>query len=85
MFETLIQTIQLDWLGAVVQLFFAYTIILMIIDTQKPPIQTAVLTGLALIMLSLGGSFASPVTSALNFINGLLWLYIGYQRYQQNK
>jgi hypothetical protein len=83
MFEILFTTALEDWVGTAVQLFFAYTIILMIKDSQKPPVQTAVLTGLALVILSLGGSFASPVTSALNFINGILWLYIGYQRYRQ--
>jgi hypothetical protein len=84
MFETLLTVVKEDWIGASVQLFFAYTIILMIIDAQKPPVQTAVLTGLALVILSLGGSFASPITSGLNFLNGVLWLFIGYQRYRQN-
>jgi len=83
MFETVIEIIKTDLVGIAVQIFFAYTIILMIRDSQKPPIQTAVLTGVALIVLSLGGSFASPATSALNAVNGLLWLTLGYQRYTQ--
>ena len=83
MFESIIEVITTDLVGVGVQLFFAYTIVLMIRDTQKPPIQTAVLTGLALIALSLGGSFTSVATSALNAVNGLLWLTLAYQRYTQ--
>jgi hypothetical protein len=83
MFETILAILKADLVGVFVQLFFAYTIIFMIRDTQKPPIQTAVLTGAALIILSLGGSFASVATSALNAVNGLLWLTLGYQRYTQ--
>lgn len=74
-----------DWTGFLVQLFFAYTIVLMIMDKQKPPVQTCVLTGVALMVLSFGGSFTSSATALVGLLNGLLWLVVGYQRYLQNK
>ena len=72
-----------DWTGVLVQLFFAYTIILMLLDKQKPPVQTCVLTGAALIILSGGGSFNSSATAVIGVLNGLLWLILGCQRYHQ--
>ena len=73
-----------DLSGVLVQLFFAYTIILMVLDKQKPPIQTSVLTGLALLALSSGGSFTSSATALMGGLNGFIWLYLGYQRYRQD-
>ena len=83
MIDNLIALIQQDLVGLGVQLFFAYTILLMVFDAQKPPVQTAVLTGLALIVFGFGGSFVSPVTAGLSVLNGIFWLILAYQRYTQ--
>ena len=85
MFEQIYTHIMNDLSGILVQLFFAYTIVLMVLDGQKPPIQTSILTGIALIVLALGGSLVSPFTAGLTVINGLLWLTLAWQRYNQNK
>lgn len=83
MFTDLINWINVDLVGVVVQLFFLYTIILMLYDKQKPPVQTCVLTGVALIVLAVGGSYIAFATALLGAINGGLWLVVGYQRYRQ--
>lgn len=83
MFNSVLQWITSDLTGVVVQLFFAYTIFVMIFDKQKPPVQTCLLTGVALIVLSLGGSYSSSATSIAGALNGGLWLFVGYQRYKQ--
>ncbi|MCA9360299.1 hypothetical protein H6785_02885 [Candidatus Nomurabacteria bacterium] len=85
MFTPIIDWFISDWTGVSVQLFFAYTIILMILDKQKPPVQASVLTGLALIVLGVGGSFLSSATAFVSVANGLLWLMVGYQRWNQGK
>ena len=77
-----------DWLiadptGLAVNLFFAVTIILMLMDKQKPPVATSLMTGLALIVLGIGGSFNASVISVASIINGCLWLFVGLQRYRQ--
>ena len=74
-----------DPIGLAVQLFFSVTIILMLRDKQKPPVMTSVMTGLALIVLGIGGSFSTSVVSVASIINGCLWLLVGLQRYAQKK
>ncbi len=83
--DKIVEWLVADWTGVLVNLFFAYTIILMIIDRQKPPVQASVLTGLALIVLGTGGSYISSATALLSVVNGGLWLTVGYQRYRQGK
>lgn len=85
MFEEIIPYIMTDISGILVQLFFAYTIVLMVLDRQKPPLQTCILTGVALIILGVGGSLVSPVTAGLTVLNGVLWLILGHQRWRQDK
>jgi len=83
MFETIIALVTEDLVGVGVQLFFTWTIIMMIRDAQKPPLATSIPTGIALIIFGVGGSVSAPFVAALSVVNGLLWLYIGYQRYTQ--
>ena len=83
MFENIPNIITLDISGVFVQVFFFVTIILMIKDNQKPPVTTSLMTGTALIVLGLGGSFNSPLVMWLGVLNGFLWLVIGWQRYNQ--
>ncbi len=83
--ETIIQFVLEDWTGVIVQLFFIGTILLMIIDKQKPPITTAILTGFALIVLAVGGSYSSNAVAVVAFFSGLMWLYLAWQRYKQPK
>lgn len=83
MIEQIITYVTNDITGILVNLFFAYTIVLMVLDDQKPPIQTSLLTGIALIVLGVGGSLVSPATATLSVFNGTLWLVIGYQRWKQ--
>lgn len=71
-----------DPVGLLVQLFFAATIIMMIVDSQKPPMVTSVPTGIALIVLA--SSFTSPVVGIASMINGVLWLVLAVQRYRQH-
>jgi len=78
----------LNWLsadipGLVVQLFFSATIIFMIADHQKPPVITAVLTGLALIVLGSTGSYTAGAVAVGSVVNGGLWLLLAWQRLQQ--
>ena len=73
----------MDVAGLVVQLFFAVTIVFMLLDSQKPPVATSVMTGVALIIFGLGGSIPAPLIAGLSVFNGLLWLIIGFQRYNQ--
>jgi len=83
MLESIISIIFADTIGLLVQLFFALTIIMMIRDKQKPPLITSIPTGLALIIFGLGGSISAPLVAALSVVDGILWLYLGYQRYNQ--
>lgn len=81
--QTAIVWFTADLSGVVVQLFFCFTIILMIMDKQKPPTVSSVMTGIALIVLGVGGSFNAEAVSVVTSINGLLWLFLGWQRYKQ--
>lgn len=69
--------------GLLVQLFFAFTILLMIFDKQKPPVLTGFLTGTGLIVLGIGNSFTSSAVAAASILNGCLWLLLAWQRYKQ--
>lgn len=71
----------IDPVGLLVQLFFAATIVMMILDSQKPPLVTSIPTGIALVVL--GFSFTSPVVGVLSAANGILWLVLAVQRYMQ--
>ena len=84
MIHSLIEYILLDTSGLIVQLFFTFTIILMVRDKQKPPVLTAVMTGLALIVFGIGDSFISSLVAAISILNGILWLFIGWQRHDQS-
>lgn len=81
--QTAIVWFTADPSGVIVQLFFCFTIILMIMDKQKPPTVSSVMTGIALIVLGVGGSFNAEAVSVVTSINGLLWLFLGWQRYKQ--
>lgn len=70
-----------DPVGLLVQLFFAATIIMMILDSQKPPLVTSIPTGIALVVLAF--SFVAPAVGVLSALNGLLWLVLAVQRYSQ--
>lgn len=70
-----------DPVGLLVQLFFAATIIMMILDSQKPPLVTSIPTGIALVVLAF--SFTAPAVGVLSALNGLLWLILAVQRYSQ--
>lgn len=83
MIEFIINLIVVDVTGLVVQLFFTVTIVFMLCDSQKPPVATSVMTGLALIIFGLGGSIPAPLIAGLSVFNGLLWLVVGFQRYNQ--
>ncbi|KND46924.1 MAG: hypothetical protein AB199_00650 [Parcubacteria bacterium C7867-004] len=83
MIQQFINVVTADISGLAVQLFFAFTISLMIFDKQKPPLLTGVLTGIALIVLGIGGSFNAPAVAAVSMINGGLWLVLGWQRFMQ--
>ena len=85
MFEQITNWITADLVGLAVQLFFSVTIIFMLRDRQKPPVATSVMTGLALIVLGVSGSFSAMVVSAASILNGCLWLGVGFQRYAQRK
>ena len=74
-----------DPTGLLVELFFAFTIVLMVFDKQKPPLTTSVLTGTALIVLGFGGSFNAFAVGLTSILNGVLWLVLGWQRYNQRK
>ncbi len=74
-----------DISGTAVQLFFAFTVILMIRDTQKPPVITGILTGIALILLGVGGSFRAELPALLSVLNGCLWFVLVWQRFKQEK
>lgn len=77
MFEWLLA----DPVGLLVQLFFAVTVVMMIRDTQKPPLITSIPTGLALMVLTT--SFTAPAVGVASALNGVLWLILAYQRYVQ--
>ena len=70
-----------DPVGLGVQIFFGITIVLMILDKQKPPLVTSIPTGIALMFLLT--SFTAPVVGVASSVNGLLWLVLAYQRYMQ--
>lgn len=73
-----------DVTGTLVQIFFAWTIISMILDKQKPPLITSIPTGIALITFGVGGSLTSTFVAVLSILNGMLWLYLAWQRYKQD-
>lgn len=81
----LFQWLFADVTGLAVQLFFATTIIFMILDKQKPPMATAIPTGVALIVLGWGGSFSAAAVALFSMLNGVLWIVVGIQRYLQKK
>lgn len=83
MLENIINILTVDVSGILVQIFFFITIILMVVDKQKPPIATSLMTGVALIVLGIGGSFYSPVVMILSVLNGIMWLILSWQRYNQ--
>ncbi len=83
MIESFINWLGVDITGLLVQLFFIYNIALMIKDNQKPPLQTCILTGLALLIISDSGSYVSDATAILSAVVGVMWLYVGFQRYRQ--
>ncbi len=83
MIQQIINWLIIDLSGLAVQIFFLITIVLMLIDKQKPPIATSLMTGVALIVLGLGGSFNASAVSIMSSINGFLWLSVGWQRYRQ--
>lgn len=72
-----------DVSGLIVQFFFMTTIILMIRDPQKPPVATSLMTGIASIVFATGGSISATLPACVSFLNGVLWLVIGVQRYRQ--
>ena len=72
-----------DPYGLGVNIFFAVTIILMIRDSQKPPLLTSIPTGIALIILGVGGSYAASAPAIASALNGGLWIYLGFQRWKQ--
>ena len=72
-----------DMSGLIVQFFFMATIILMIRDPQKPPVTTSVMTGIASIVFATGGSISATLPACVSFLNGALWLVVGFQRYHQ--
>lgn len=81
--QTAIVWLTMDSTGVLVQLFFCFTIMLMIFDKQKPPTVSSVMTGIALIVLGVGDSFNAEAVSVVTTINGILWLFLGWQRYRQ--
>lgn len=83
MIEFIVNLILVDTAGLIVQLFFTTTIVFMLIDFQKPPVATSIMTGIALIIFGLGGSIPAPLVAGLSVFNGLLWLILGFQRYNQ--
>jgi hypothetical protein len=85
MIESIGSFLSADISGTLVQLFFAFTVILMICDTQKPPLGTGILTGLALILLGIGGSFRAELPAILSVLNGCLWFVLVWQRFSQAK
>ncbi|HEY4489073.1 MAG TPA: hypothetical protein VJA87_01175 [Candidatus Paceibacterota bacterium] len=85
MLELAWEYIAADITGTLVQLFFAFTIVLMVLDTQKPPLITGILTGLALIVLGLGGSFRADLPAYLSILSGFLWLVLAWQRFRQTR
>lgn len=85
MVETLWSVITEDTSGLLVSLFFSATIILMVFDKQKPPLLTGILTGCALIILGLGGSYRAPIVAAVTIVNGFLWLILAWQRFKQTQ
>ena len=85
MLENILDLLLTDLSGLLIQFFFAFTILLMVFDRQKPPLLTGVLTGLALIVLGVGGSFHAPAVGAASVFNGLLWLIVAWQRLRQIK
>lgn len=82
--EYAIELIRADAVGAFVQLCFAATIIMIILDKQKPPVASCVVTGVLSIVLGLGGSFAEKLPAFLAVVNGALWFVVGFQRWQQH-
>src|SRR3989344_6976269 len=85
MLELVWTYIAADITGTLVQLFFAFTIVLMVFDRQKPPLVTGILTGLALIVLGLGGSFRADLPAYLSILSGFLWLALPWPPDRQNK
>jgi hypothetical protein len=73
-----------DAFGAGVGIFFTFTIILMLRDDQKPPVLTGIMTGLALIILGTGGSYRESAPAFISVINGLLWLFLAWQRFNKD-
>lgn len=83
MIESIFGFITADISGLLVQLLFAVMVLLMVFDRQKPPLLTGLLTGLALIVLGIGGSFEASAVAAVSIVNGFLWLVLAWQRYRQ--
>ncbi len=83
--EYLVDLVKADVVGFVVQLCFAFTIIVMIADKQKPPITSCVITGVLSIALGVGGSFAATLPAFLAVVNGILWFVLGFQRWRQHE
>ena len=85
MFTSLLGFVTADLSGTLVQLFFTFTVLLMVRDRQKPPLLTGLLTGLALILLGIGGSFRAEFPAVLSVVNGCLWLVLAWQRFRQSR
>lgn len=81
--ESLQHFLTADVSGLIVQLFFVFTVVLMIFDRQKPPVLTGLLTGIGLIVLGLGGSFTTSAVAIASIVNGCLWLLLAWQRHRQ--
>lgn len=81
--ESITRFLTADASGLIVQLFFVFTVVLMIFDRQKPPVLTGVLTGIGLIVLGIGGSFTTSAVSIASIVNGCLWLFLAWQRHRQ--
>lgn len=83
MIDFFLGLVLMDVPGLLVQVFFIITIVLMLVDTQKPPILTSIMTGTALIVFGLGGSIPAPLIAGLSVLNGVLWYVLAFQRYKQ--